>query len=128
MAKIKILLIDDEEDLVLLMTKKLESEGYDVMSASNGEEGITKAKADKPDLVICDLKMPVKDGFEVLKELRQKKNINAPFIMLTGMDDFDKVKKAYENEADFYVPKAIDPDKLIAKIRTLLNISKNRIW
>ena len=63
MAKIKILLIDDEEDFVLLMTKKLESEGYDVISAYNGEEGIARAKADKPNLVICDLKMPAKDGF-----------------------------------------------------------------
>jgi CheY-like chemotaxis protein len=62
MSKSKILLIDDEEDFVLLMTKKLESEGYEVISASNGEEGIARAKADKPDLVICDLKMPVSAG------------------------------------------------------------------
>jgi sigma-B regulation protein RsbU (phosphoserine phosphatase) len=124
----KILLIDDEEDFTLLMRKKLESEGYEVIVASEGEEGVRKAGEAKPDLIICDLRMPKKSGFEVLKEIKSNTEIHAPFIMLTGLDDFEQAKEAYAKEADFYVSKTVDPDKLLSKIRTILNISKDRIW
>lgn len=127
MKKPTVLLIDDEQDFLLLMTKKITSEGYRVIGAVDGEDGIAKARAHKPDLVMCDLKMPKKDGFAVLKELRQKRNFRGPFIILTNLDDFDKVKKAYECKADFYVSKTVSPDKLMRKVRMLLNISKNRI-
>lgn len=128
MSKIRILLIDDEEDFLIILKKKLESEGYEVLTATNGKEGIEKTEAGKPDMVICDWMMPEKNGFEVLKELKERGSLRVPFVMLTAMDDFDKVKKAYASDADFYVPKSIDLDKLVDKIRTLLNLSKDRIW
>ena len=128
MDKVKILIIDDEEDFLMLLKKKLESVGYEVITAGDGEEGIEKAETEKPNMVICDWAMPKKNGFEVLKELRERGSLHAPFVMLTALDDFDKVKKAYDSEADFYVPKTITLDALVKRIRTLLNISQNRIW
>ncbi len=128
MDKARILLIDDEEDFLLLMKKNLESQGYEIITATDGDLGIEKARAFKPDLVICDWSMPKKNGFEVLKEFRKDKSLRAPFIMLTAMDDFDKVRKAYDSEADFYAPKTLELDKLYRRITTILNLSKNRVW
>jgi len=128
MAKTKILLIDDEEDFLFLLKRTLESAGYEVVTASGGAEGVEKAESAKPDMVICDWSMPEKNGFDVLGELKAKKTFHAPFVMLTAMDDFDKLKKAYGKEADFYIKKTLSLDKLLQKIQTLLNISQNRIW
>ena len=128
MSAPKILVIDDEEDFLLVIKKKLESEGFDVVTAENGAEGIDKAEKELPNLIVCDWMMPDKNGLEVLAELRKKGTLHAPFVMLTAYDDFEKIKKAYDGQADFYAPKTIDPDELVAKIRTLLNISENRIW
>ena len=121
-------MIDDEEDFLLLMKKNLELQGYEVIIATDGDLGIEKAMAFKPDLVICDWSMPKKNGFEVLKEFRKDKSLRAPFIMLTAMDDFDKVREAYDGEADFYAPKTLELDKLSKRIKTILNLSKNRVW
>lgn len=126
MGKIKILIIDDEKDFLSMLGEQLGLENYDVFTALDGEEGIAKAKSHKPGLVICDVRMPKKDGFEVLKVLRQDANFSAPFIMLTAVDDFDKVKKAYDNQVDFYVTKPVELNKLLKNIRLLLNLSKNR--
>jgi len=125
--KVTILVIDDEKDFVELLEVRLKFEGYDVISASDGEEGLEKAENFKPDLVICDVKMPKKDGFDVLKQLRCKISAKTPFIMLTASDDFDKVKKAYEDKADFFITKTVDFAKLLSAIKTLLNISKKKI-
>ena len=124
----KILVIDDEEDFLFVIKKKLEGEGFEVVTAINGTEGIAKVETEKPNLIVCDWLMPDKNGLEVLTQLRKEKKLRVPFVMLTAYDDFEKIKKAYEGQADFYVPKTINPDELVAKIRTLLNISETRIW
>ena len=127
MQKAKILLIDDEKALLNLLRENLQAEGYEVITASDGEEGLKKAQNEKPDLVICDVIMPKKDGFEVLKVLRQNTKFQVPFIMLTVVNDFEKIKKAYYEEADFYVTKPVKLAKLVKNIQILLNISKNKI-
>ncbi|UCD55093.1 MAG: response regulator [Candidatus Omnitrophota bacterium] len=126
MAKSKILVIDDEKEFLHLIKEKLELEGYEVITASDGEEGLISAQVCEPDLVICDIKMPKKDGFEVLKELKQHANFRAPFIMLTVVDDFDKIKEAYEYAADFYITKPVELYKLSKNIKILLNLSKSK--
>jgi two-component system alkaline phosphatase synthesis response regulator PhoP len=127
MGKTKILVIDDEKDFLDLMKKALEPAGYEVIIANDGDEGVTKAKACKPDLVICDIKMPKKDGFQVLKEMRQNDEFRrTPFIMLTVVDDFKKVEEAYDDEADFYVTKPVKFDKLLKNIPLLLNLQKSK--
>ncbi len=126
MGKTKILVIDDEKELLALLKERLELEGYEVITASDGEEGLISAQVCEPDLVICDIKMPKKDGFEVLKELKQHANFRAPFIMLTVVDDFDKIKEAYEDEADFYITKPVELHKLSKNIKILLNLAENK--
>ena len=126
MDKTKILVIDDEKELLDLLKEKLELEGYEVVTAGNGEEGLISAQVCEPDLIICDIKMPKKDGFEVLKELKQRANFRAPFIMLTVVDDYDKIKKAYEEEADFYITKPVELYKLSKNIKILLNLAQSK--
>jgi len=127
MDKAKILVIDDEQGFLDLMTEQLELGGYEVTTALNGESAIKKARRVKPDIVICDVRMPKKDGFEVLRELRKAEDFQAPFIMLTALDDFDKIKEAYKDEADFYVTKPVRFHKLLENIRILLNLSEEKI-
>ena len=125
MPHAKILLIDDEKELLELIGEQLAIAGYEVITAENGEDGIIKARMLNPDLVICDMHMPKKDGFAVLRELKNN-NFTAPFIMLTVEDKFDKIKKAYDEEADFYITKPVELEKLLKNIKILLNISKNK--
>ena len=126
MDRDKILIIDDEQGFLDLVSERLELEGYDVATAFDGENGIQKAKTWHPDLIICDVKMPKKDGFEVLKNLRHEKNMRVPFVMMTLVDDFEKIKKAYDEEADFYVTKPVELARLSKNIRILLNLSQTR--
>ena len=124
MVKPKILIIDDEEDFLYLLKTKLEIDGYDVVTAINGQEGVEKAKTCKVNIIVCDLKMPKKDGLQVLKEVKANTNIKAPFIMLTGVDDFANTQKAYEDKADFYVTKPVEFADLLKNIRLLLDLAK----
>jgi len=123
MGEAKILVIDDEQGFLDLMKEKLELDGYAIITADDGEKGMQEVQTQKPDLVICDIRMPKKDGYEVLKELRQNKDVqNTPFIMLTVVDDFDNIKRAYDEKADFYTTKPVEFSKLLKNIQILLNI------
>lgn len=127
MGKATILIIDDEPSFLSLLKQQLEFEDYDVIAASDGEEGMTKAREGRPDLIICDMKMPKKTGLEVLNELRKDKELAlTPFIMLTALDDFETVKKAYDDQADYYATKDIDFSKLVRNIPVLLSLSKRK--
>ena len=121
----KILIIDDEKDFLDLLKEQLELAGYSVTTAMNGEEGLISAQVSHPDLVICDVRMPKKDGFEVLRQLKKDPNFQAPFIMLTAVDDFDRIREAYNDQADFYVTKPVNLEKLLKNIRTLLNLKRS---
>ena len=118
----KILVIDDESKFRDLLKEGLQKEGYEVEMAIDGDEGLEKAKTINPDLIICDMKMPKMDGFEVLKGLRKEANLNTPFIMLTLMDDFKNIQSAYEHEANFYITKPVDHTKIFESTKLLDNI------
>jgi len=126
MAREKILVIDDEKEFLDLVRRRLEAEGYDVMTASNGIEGLDMVRGDRPDLVICDIRMPLKDGFEVLREIREGVDKRLPIIIVSVIDDFDKITKVYEDEADFFASKPVELITLSKNIRTLLNLSKGK--
>jgi len=81
----RILLIEDEPGLVLTLTDRLSSEGYDVASALDGPSGLARAASEKWDLILLDVMLPGMNGFDVVKEIRQKR-VTAPVIMLTGQD------------------------------------------
>jgi len=117
--KEKILIIEDEEDLVKGLKLNLQGEGYEVDWAYDGREGLLKAQEATPDLIVLDIMLPKMDGLEVCRELRQK-NIGIPIIMLTAKgEEIDKVV-GLEVGADDYLTKPFSIRELLARIKALL--------
>jgi two-component system, OmpR family, alkaline phosphatase synthesis response regulator PhoP len=118
----RILVVDDEDSIVQLVSYNLRRSGYEVLSAGNGEQALTVARAEKPDLVILDVMLPGMDGFEVCKELRR--TLDLPIIMLTARDEeIDRVV-GFEIGADDYVVKPFSPRELIGRVKAILRRSK----
>lgn len=123
----KILIIDDDADIVESMRVVLESKNYDVVSASSGQEGLDKAKQENPDLIILDVMMPNMDGFEMSRAIKgDPEHKNIPILMLTAIKEksgLDFKKEAGDTTwlpVDDYCEKPLDPQELIAKIEKLL--------
>lgn len=115
MAK-RILVIDDEPDVVKMLRARLESNGYNVVSASDGEEGLGKVGSEKPDLIILDIRMPRMDGYTFLRELKSKQEGNIlPVIVLSAKGEM-KDLFAVEGIRDYLV-KPYRPEELLEKIR-----------
>jgi len=119
----KVLIIEDEEDLAKGLKLNLEDEGFNVVWADDGSEGLRKAVEDTPDLIILDIMLPKKSGLDVCRELRQKK-INIPIIMLTAKgEEIDKVI-GLELGADDYMTKPFSIRELLARIKVQLRRDK----
>jgi two-component system, OmpR family, alkaline phosphatase synthesis response regulator PhoP len=118
----KVLVVDDEQSIVTLLKYNLEQAGFEVLTASDGEEGKTIAIEERPDLIVLDLMLPKLDGIEVCKLLRQQK-IMVPILMLTAKDDeFDKVL-GLELGADDYMTKPFSPREVVARVKAILRRS-----
>ena len=124
----KILVIDDDPDILDALTMILESQGYQVFTARDGIEGLANLKAEKPDLMILDLLMPKMDGFAVCKELqdpRWSRFKEMPILILTSVKE-DASRRRYELETglelnvDDYVEKPISPDILLQRVERLV--------
>jgi two-component system KDP operon response regulator KdpE len=112
-----ILIVDDEPRIVNFLRSKLKASGYEVLTASNGVEGLEQAQAQEPDLIVLDLLMPKMDGLEMLKQLRTFSVV--PVIVLTAKGaDTDRIK-GLQLGADDYLPKPFNPDELVARIETI---------
>ena len=108
-SQLKILAIDDESDVLLIVRTALESEDYEVFTASNGEDGLALASEENPDLIVLDVMMPEIDGFEVLQRLKDTENTaNIPVVMLTGLSDNNLIKKALDLGVRHYVVKPFE--------------------
>ncbi|WP_129691825.1 response regulator transcription factor [Gottfriedia acidiceleris] len=119
----KILVVDDEEHILTLIKFNLEQAGFQVVTATDGEEGLQKAIEEKPELIVLDLMLPKKDGMEVCKELRLQRN-TTPILMVTAKDDeFDKVL-GLELGADDYMTKPFSPREVVARVKAILRRSK----
>jgi two-component system alkaline phosphatase synthesis response regulator PhoP len=120
----KILVIEDEANIRELITYNLASEGYELITAEDGEEGLSLAEAENPDLILLDLMLPVLDGYEVIRALR-KGGSPVPVIMLTAKnDEVDKVL-GLEFGADDYMTKPFGVRELKARIRAVLRRYEN---
>ena len=121
MAK-KILSIEDEARLQEAMAAKLESDGYEVLSAFDGETGIKMAQEHKPDLILLDLILPKKDGFEVLEELKAKPGLPAvPILALTNLEDRRSIERCLSYGVHSYLAKAnYSLDEISQKIKEAL--------
>ena len=114
----KILVVDDEKNIVDIIKFNLKREGYDVITAENGREAIEKNEAEKPDLIMLDIMMPEVDGYEACKKIREK--YNTPIIMLTARaEELDKVL-GLELGADDYVTKPFGVRELMARVKANL--------
>ena len=117
----KILVVDDEASIVTMLDYNLKKEGYDVVTAEDGEVALEKFESEKPDLLLLDIMMPKMDGYEVCRKIREKSNV--PIIMLTARaDEVDKVV-GLEMGADDYVTKPFGNRELIARVKANLRRS-----
>ncbi|MFC1807452.1 response regulator transcription factor [Candidatus Omnitrophota bacterium] len=121
MENTRILLVDDEKDLVDMVSMRLEASGYDVSIARDGQAALQMARRDIPDLIILDLMLPILDGFKVCRMLKfDEKYKHIPIIMFTARVQEDDKKIGEEVGADAYVTKPFEPAVLLGKIKELL--------
>ena len=117
----KIFLAEDEPQIARLIEFKLKKEGYDVTWRENGEEALKAIKADKPDLILLDIMMPVMDGYEVLRRLKEDENLgDIPVIMLTARAQEKDVVKGIDLGAEDYITKPFHPAELLARVKRIL--------
>lgn len=118
----KVLVVDDESSIVTLLKYNLAEAGFEVMTASDGREGLNLAINNHPDVIVLDWMLPYMDGMEICKELRMKK-IQTPIIMLTAKDEeFDKVL-GLELGADDYMTKPFSPREVTARVKAMIRRS-----
>ena len=117
-----ILVVEDSLELVALLRHVLREQGFKVRSARDGESGLSSALDNQPDLLILDVGLPKRNGFEVIEELRRK-GVNAPTLMLTARTDIADRVTGLEAGADDYLIKPFDTDELVARVRALLRRS-----
>ena len=120
MPDLKILVCDDERHIVRLIQVNLERQGWDVVTAYDGKEGLEKVKAEKPDLLVLDVMMPYMDGFEVLKAIRKEPETEKlPVIMLTAKAQDKDVFEGYHYGADMYLTKPFNPRELVTFVKRI---------
>ena len=121
MDKKRILIVDDEEDILNVLRFRLEANNYEVLSASDGQEGLNKARSEKPDLIILDLMLPKLDGYKVCRMLKFDEIYKAiPIIIFTARAQKKDEEIGMEMGADAYIAKPFEPEILLGKMKELL--------
>ena len=122
--KKKILIVDDERDIVKVVMIRLQGAGYEVVTAFDGAQGVFMAHKEKPDLIILDIRMPAGNGFSVAQRLKRSMHtFTIPVIFLTGSPEKNAEKKAMALGARFYIKKPYDPEELLDAIKRALEES-----
>ena len=128
MARERILLVEDEEDIQELVRYNLTKAGYVVVAVSSGEEALKAANADIPKLIVLDLMLPGLDGLDVCRQLKANpKTMNVPIVMLTAKSEEADIVVGLELGADDYITKPFSPKVLVARVRTCLRRKKQEI-
>jgi len=121
MAKKKILVVDDEEDILELVRYNLSREGFKILCASSGEEGLKAAKAEKPNLIVLDLMLPGIDGLDVTRRLKSDDATRKiPIVMLTAKGEESDIVTGLELGAEDYITKPFSPRVLVARVKAAL--------
>ena len=127
MAKGKILVVDDEIYIVHILDFSLGMEGYEVITALDGEQALEKARAEKPDLIVLDIMMPKLDGYETCKMLKAEADTkDIPVILLSAKGRNVDQKIGFEVGADDYITKPFSPRKLVERINAILGQSSSQ--
>ena len=124
MAGIKILIADDEPSILEIMTRKISSAGFDVVSAHNGKEAWEKIVKEHPDVIVTDLIMPEMDGFALLNQLRREPPTSkwVPVIIVSSLDEIQNMQKGFDLQADHYLVKPCRFDDIIKAIKMMISI------
>jgi DNA-binding response OmpR family regulator len=119
--KKKILIVDDERDIVKAVMIRLQGAGYEVVTAFDGAQGVFMAHKEKPDLILLDIRMPAGNGFSVAQRLKRSMHtFTIPVIFLTGSPEKNAEKKAMALGARFYIKKPYDPEELLDAVKRAL--------
>ena len=124
--KTKILIVDDEPNIVETLKARLEANDYEVFTASNGSEGLQIALDERPDVILLDIIMPVMDGHEMLEAFRREPgSCNSSIIMLTAKHQIEDIERASDSGIDDYIIKPFDMSKLLEKIELVMENNKS---
>lgn len=118
----KVLVVDDEQEFLGILSVRLEAEGYEVVTAMDGEEGLRKVKSEKPDVVLLDIQMPKQDGLKTLEKIR-KFSKRLPVYMLTAFSNPERFKLAGKLSASGFLVKNGDLKRQVADIASSLRLS-----
>ncbi|HAD81378.1 TPA: hypothetical protein DCG35_02680 [Candidatus Edwardsbacteria bacterium] len=128
MRAYKLLIVDDEPNITRILAYELKKEGYDVIIANDGREGLERAKNEKPDLVVSDIMMPNMDGYEFCRHLQEDPNLRAiPFIFLTAKTGHDNRIYGYSIGAQKYLTKPVNKEELLKAVNIRLKYSNEAI-
>jgi two-component system cell cycle response regulator DivK len=124
-ARPLILIVEDQLELRRLYVQHLTISGFDVIEASNGEDGIASTSAQLPDVVLMDLSLPIVDGWEATRRLKSDaRTAHIPVVALTAHDGSGELQRATSAGCDWFVPKPCPPDALITEVRRVLSKRK----
>jgi CheY-like chemotaxis protein len=117
-----ILLVDDEPDIIYSLKVSLEQAGYRVSTAENGQQALDTVANNRPDLILMDRMMPVMDGLEALRNLKQNPSTSdIPVVMLTGQDSYQDMEEGWDSGTDLYLTKPVFPAEILEYIRCILS-------
>ena len=119
----KVLVVDDDREIIELVAERLSREGYEVEKAFDGQEALDKLAQSLPDVVLLDLIMPKLNGLEVLAEIRKRHSGKwIPVIIVSAQSDLESVQQSYRQEADHYLTKPCTMDNIVNGIRTMISL------
>ena len=125
MSKDKVLIVEDEQKVSKILSLYFQKENFETMVANNGQEGVDLFKSFHPDLILLDIMMPIKNGWEAAREIREVSNV--PIIIMTALSSEDDVLKGYSLKVDDYVIKPVNPKILIAKVKNIIEKNKGKV-
>jgi DNA-binding response OmpR family regulator len=128
MGNLKVLMADDEKDILEVMAKKVAQEGYAVITAQDGEEALAKIKAESPDIILLDLTMPKMDGYAILKNLKENPSSEKrqAVIIVSAKGELDDMQKGFSLEADHYITKPCKIEDILKGIKLMAGILPQR--
>lgn len=128
MSKKKILIVDDEPNIVLMLSNRLKANGYDVLSALDGQAGLALAQTTGPDLIILDLMLPVIDGYEVCSRLKKDNRYSKiPILLFSAKAQQEDIARGEETGADGYIVKPFEAQALLDRIKELLGVKNSGV-
>ncbi len=122
--QIKVLMAEDESEVLSIMSKKIAAEGYTVITANDGEEAWEKIQKERPDVIVLDLIMPKRNGFEVLRSIRERPTSGhwQPVIIVSAKRELEDLQEGYALEADHYITKPCQIEDILRSIKLMIRL------